>query len=154
MSGKELWEAFVMKNNLVECHYNEWSFGVEADLLAHLVVTGKKTSTSSAYPLYELENEPLPTVGKYSVILDSNNNAVCIIQTKKVTIVPFHEVSVEHAYKEGEGNKTLDFWREAHEKFFAECLNQVGLKFTTDMKVVCEEFSVVYKLKLSQFTGL
>ena len=64
---------------------------------------------------------------------------------KKVTIVPFHEVSVEHAYKEGEGNKTLDFWREAHEKFFTECLNQVGLKFTTDMKVVCEEFSVVYK---------
>ncbi len=67
------------------------------------------------------------------------------VQTKKVTIVPFHEVSVEHAYKEGESNKTLDFWREAHEKFFTGCLNQVGLKFTTDMKVVCEEFSVVYK---------
>lgn len=145
MLGKELWERFVKENNLVKCHYKEWVFGVEADLLAHLVVTGEKTSTASAYPLYELENEPLPTVGTYNVILDSKNNAVCVIQIKKVTIIPFHKVSAEHAYKEGEGNKTLDFWREVHEKFFTECLNKSGLKFTTDMKVVCEEFSVVYK---------
>lgn len=145
MSGKELWEAFIMENNFVECHYETWAFGVEADLLAHLVATGRKTATASAYPLYELENEPLPAIGAYSVILDSKDNAVCIIQTKKVTIVPFYEVSAEHAYKEGEGDKSLDFWREVHEKFFTECLNEAGLKFTPAMKVVCEEFAVVYK---------
>lgn len=39
----------------------------------------------------------------------------------------------------------MDFWRKAHEKFFTECLNEAGLKFTPKMKVVCEEFSVVYK---------
>ena len=70
---------------------------------------------------------------------------VCVIQTHKVTVVPFSEVTAEHAYKEGEGDKSLDYWREVHEKFFAECLNEVGLKFTSDMKVVCEEFAVVYK---------
>lgn len=145
MSGKELWEKFVEENNLVKCNYQEWAFGVDADLLAHLVLTGEKTSTASAYPLYELENEPLPTVGTYNVILDSKNNAVCVTQTKKVTIVPFHEVSAEHAYKEGEGDKSLNFWKKVHKKFFTECLNKAGLKFTTDMKVVCEEFSVVYK---------
>lgn len=123
----------------------DMAFGVEADLLAHLVATGEKTATASAYPLYELENEPLPAIGAYSVILDSKDNAVCIIQTKKVTIVPFYEVSAEHAYKEGEGDKSLDFWREVHEKFFTECLNEAGLKFTLAMKVVCEEFAVVYK---------
>ena len=42
MSGKELWEAFIMENNFVECHYETWAFGVEADLLAHLVATAKK----------------------------------------------------------------------------------------------------------------
>ncbi len=92
MSGKELWEKFVKENKLVKCNYKEWAFGLEADLLAHLVVTGEKTTTASAYPLYELENEPLPAVGTYNVILDSKNNAVCIIQTKKVTIIPFYEV--------------------------------------------------------------
>lgn len=30
-------------------------------------------------------------------------------------------------------------------KFFTECLNKAGLKFTSAMKVVCEEFTVVYK---------
>lgn len=79
------------------------------------------------------------------MILDSKDNAICIIQTKKVTIVPFYAVTAEHAHKEGEGDKSLDFWREVHEKFFTECLSEAGLKFTSDMKVVCEEFEVVYK---------
>lgn len=144
MTGKELWESFITKNNLADCEYEAWAFGVEADLLAHLVEIGEKTATASAYPLYELENEPLPVVGAYSVILNSKDNAVCIIQTKTVTVVAFNEVTAEHAYKEGEGDKSLAFWREVHEAFFTECLNEAGLKFTPDMKVVCEEFEVVY----------
>lgn len=145
MSGKELWEAFVMEKHLAACPYEAWAFGMEADRLAHLVLTGEKTATASAYSLYELENEPLPAAGEYSVILDSKDNAVCVIQTNKVSIVPFHAVSAEHAYKEGEGDKSLDSWRKVHEKFFTEQLNIVGLEFTPDMKVVCEEFAVVYK---------
>ena len=145
MTGKELWKAFITNNNLEDCGYEAWAFGVEPDLLAHLAAIGEKTATASAYPLYELENEPLPAAGAYSIILDSNNNAVCIIQTQRVTVVPFCEVTAEHAYKEGEGDKSLEYWREAHEKFFAECLKEAGLEFSTDMKVVCEEFSVVYK---------
>ena len=145
MTGKDLWEAFITNNNLADCGYEAWAFGVEADLLAHLVAIGEKTATASAYPLYELENEPLPKTGAYSVVLDSNDNGVYIIQTQKVTVVPFSEVTAEHAYKEGEGDKSLDYWREVHEKFFTECLKEAGLKFTSDMKVVCEEFSVVYK---------
>lgn len=145
MKAKELWDAFITNNNIEDYGYEVWSFGVEANLLARLVVIGEKTATASAYPLYELENETLPTIGAYSVILDSNDNAICIIQTEKVTVVPFDEVTAEHAYKEGEGDKSLGFWRKVHEKFFTECLNEAGLKFTPKMKVVCEEFSVVYK---------
>ena len=145
MTGKELWEEFIKKNDLADCEYEQWAFGVEADLLAHLVVTGEKTATASAYPLYKLENEPLPAVGECSVILDSKDNAVCVIQTEKVSVIPFNEVTAEHAYKEGEGDRSLAYWREVHEKFFTECMNEFGLQFTPDMKVVCEEFTVVYK---------
>ena len=144
MTGKDLWEAFITNNNLADCGYEAWAFGVEADLLAHLVAIGEKTATASAYPLYELENEPLPKTGAYSVILDSKNNAVCIIQTTKVTVVPFNEVTAEHAYKEGEGDKSLDYWREVHEKIFTEWMNEAGQEFTFDMEGVCEEFSVIY----------
>lgn len=147
MTGKELWNTFVKENNLHEItnDYDAWSFGSAADALAHLVVIGTKTATSSAYPLYELKNEPFPLADVYSVILDAKGNAVCVIKTTKVTVVPFDEVTEEHAYKEGEGDRSLAHWRAAHEKFFTKALNKVGLNFTTDMKVVCEEFSIVYK---------
>ena len=147
MTGKELWNIFIRENNLHEIanDYEAWAFGTDADELAHLVEIGTKTATSSAYPLYELKNEPLPLSGVYSVILDSKGNAVCIIKTTKVEVVPFYKVTAEHAYKEGEGDKSLDFWRDVHEKFFSRHLAKAGLKFTTDMKVVCEEFTVVHK---------
>lgn len=145
MTEKELWKEFITKNNIDDCEYEAWSFGAEPDLLAELVASGEKTATSSAYPLYALENEPLSKVGVYDVILDSKGEAVCVIQTKKVYVIPFKEVTAEHAYKEGEGDKSLDFWRKVHEKFFTECMEEVDLKFTSDMEVVCEEFEVVYK---------
>jgi len=147
MNAKALWESFVTEKNLTHCKYEAWAFGVDADLLASLVMSGEKTATASAYPLYELENDPLPTVGEYSIILDSNENAVCIIQTTNVYVVPFCEVSELHAFKEGEGDKTLDYWRMVHEKFFSQCLDEIGLKFQPDMMVVCEEFAVVYRTK-------
>ena len=145
MTGKELWNRFIEESKLDDCEYEAWAFGADADLLAHLVVTGTKTATASAYALYELEKEPLPQAGAYSVILDSKDNAVCVVQTTKVTFVPFNDVTADHAYKEGEGDRSLDCWREVHESYFAECLHEAGLEFSPDMKVVCEEFVVVYK---------
>ena len=147
MTGKELWNIFIKQNDLPEIapDYDAWSFGSAANELAHLVVTGVKTATSSAYPLYELKREPLPLSNVYSVILDSKGNAVCVIKTTKVEVVTFNEVTAEHAYKEGEGDRSLARWREVHEKFFTKAMSKAGLNFTPDMKVVCEEFTVVYK---------
>ncbi|KFI62087.1 ASCH domain-containing protein [Bifidobacterium cuniculi] len=103
-----------------------------------------KTATSSAYPLYDLEGEPLPRVGAYGVVLDSQGNAVCIVQTVKVTVMPFREVPASHAYREGEGDRTLGHWRQVHERFFAQELQEAGLAFDEIMPVVCEEFRRVY----------
>ena len=33
--------------------------------------------------------------------------AACVIRDTKVSVVPFHQVSPEHAYKEGEGDRSL-----------------------------------------------
>ena len=143
---EKMWKEFITKNNITNnCVYDAWAFGSETDLLAKLVVEGEKTATASVYPLYELDNESLPKVGEYNIILNSKDEPVCITQTNKVYVIPFAEVSADHAYKEGEGDKSLEYWRNEHEKFFTECLEEFGLRFTPDMKVVCEEFEVVYK---------
>ena len=91
------------------------------------------------------EEDPLPQSGDYSVILYSKDVAVCVIQTTKITVVPFDEVSKEHAYKEGEGDRSLAYWRDVHEDFFAEEFAETELEFNGQTSILCEEFKVVYR---------
>lgn len=144
MTAKELWESFIYEKQIDDREYDAWSFGVEPDMLAKLAASGQKTGTSSAYILYELDGDPLPKIDEYSVILDSKHEAVCIIKNINVEIIPFDEITEEHAYKEGEGDKTLAYWRSVHEAFFRKCFAEAGIEFTYDTKVVYEEFAVVY----------
>ena len=90
------------------------------------------------------EEDPLPQSGDYSIILNSKDEAVCVIQTTKTTVVPFDEVSKEHAYKEGEGDRSLAYWRDVHEDFFAEEFAETELEFNGQTRILCEEFQVVY----------
>lgn len=143
MNAEQMWELFSQKEKL-EADYEAWAFGDDADTLAGLVLQGIKTATASAYPLYELEGEKLPKSGEYSVILNSQEEAVCIICTANVFVVPFCEVGDRQAWKEGEGDRSLSYWRSVHERFFREELAEAGLTFDESMKVVCEEFIRVY----------
>ena len=59
-------------------------------------------------------------------------------------MVPFNEASEEHAYKEGEGDRSLAYWRAVHEEFFAEEFEGTELEFTGQTRILCEEFQVVY----------
>lgn len=144
MTAEEMWNQFTAESGVQGSDYEAWSFGTDADTLAALTAAGVKTATSSAYPLYALEGEPLPEEGAYSVILNAQEEAVCVIRTERVSLVPFDQVPQEHAYREGEGDRTLAYWREVHEPFFWGYLEAAGLPFTPETIVVCEEFRVVY----------
>ena len=144
MNAQELWNKYKKINPSIGDDIDAWQFGLEADLLAKLVLEGTKTATASAYDLYAVDNDPLPEVGSYDVILDGQEQAVCIIKIIKVSIVPFKDVSAEHAWKEGEGDKSLDYWRDVHEEFFKPYFEECGLTFTPESLIVLEEFQVVY----------
>ena len=125
MRAEELWKAYCEKENIdIDTPYKAWGFGDAPDQLADLVLTGIKTATASAYDLYFM---------------------VCVIQTTKTTVVPFDEVSKEHAYKEGEGDRSLAYWRDVHEDFFAEEFAETELEFNGQTSILCEEFKVVYR---------
>ena len=144
MNAQELWNKYKKINPSIGDDIDAWQFGAEADLLAKLVLEGTKTATASAYDLYAVDNDPLPEVGSYDVILDGQEQAVCIIKIIKVSIVPFKDVSAEHAWKEGEGDKSLDYWQDVHEEFFKPYFEECGLTFTPESLIVLEEFQVVY----------
>ena len=139
MTAQEMWDRSGFQGN-----YQAWAFGGAPDKLAKLVMQGVKTATCSALALYEYENEEIPKVGDYSVILDSDGQAVCIIRTTKVYIETFDQVSERHAYLEGEGDRSLEYWRQVHEEFFTEELKTIQQNFDAKMELVCEVFEVVF----------
>lgn len=148
MTEKEMWSLYTQNNHVKNKTYDAWCFGGDisiANELAKLVVNGIKTATASAYQLYEFENSPLPLIGGLNIILDSYNNAVCITETTKVYTCTFGEVSEGHAFKEGEGDCSIAYWRKVHKDFFSKELKLYDLYFDENMMIVCEEFEVVWK---------
>jgi uncharacterized protein YhfF len=116
-----------------------------ADELGALIADGTKTATCSALWEYEAEDEPLPQVGLKSIVLDGKGDPLCIVETTEVEVRPYEEVDAGFAYEEGEGDRSLEYWREAHWSFFSRTLPNMGKEPTTDMPLVCERFRVVYK---------
>ena len=146
MKVQEMWEEFSKKCN-VNDKYDQWAFcggGKEADELLDLVKEGKKRGTASSLIAYETEGEPLPKVGSYSVVTDSRGEAGVIIRDTKVSLVPFSIVHPYHAFLEGEGDRSLSYWREVHERFFAPDYEAAGLPFDEDGLCVLEEFECVW----------
>jgi len=141
-AAQKYWNEYWENQNQPQS-VSAWQFGANPDYLAQLVVDGLKTATCSGYIFYELENEPLPTTGDYSIILNNNDQPVAIIKTVEVTLTPMNEVTEEFAIAEGEGDRTYTYWWEAHEKFFRNELNAIGREFSEDMLLVCERFKVV-----------
>ena len=89
MTGEQMWRAFAAARGVEGARYDVWAFGGDPDGLARLALDGGKTATSSAHPLYALGDDPLPEAGEYSVILDGRGEAVCVIRTERVTVLPY-----------------------------------------------------------------
>jgi uncharacterized protein YhfF len=123
-----------------------WSFGAtpeQASELAALVVDGLKTATASAAEDYAAEGEPLPEPGVLGIVLDGEGHPRALVGTAEVEVVAFDDVDEDHALAEGEGDRSLAYWREGHERFFREH-DPHGRGFRPDMPVVLERFRVLY----------
>ena len=87
----------------------------------------------------------MPEPGDLMIITDWDGRPLCIIETTEVTIRPYNHVDARFAYDEGEGDRSLAYWRAAHRRFFSRTLPAIGKEFATDMPLVCERFRVVYR---------
>lgn len=115
-----------------------------ANALAALVLAGTKRATAGLLWVNEQEARPLAKAGDFSIITDFSGEPVCVIQTTHVEIVPFEDVTEEFAAIEGEGDGSLRYWREEHEKYFGRECKRLGREPHPRMPVICEQFKVVY----------
>jgi uncharacterized protein YhfF len=108
-----------------------------ADELAGLVLAGTKTATCWAAA------EGLKTnVGKQMVVLSRDRRPVAVIETVELTLCRFNEVGAAFAFDEGEDDRSLEAWRQAHRRYFT----RLG-QFTGDLMLYCERFRVVQRLQ-------
>ena len=104
-----------------------------ADELLDLVLRGVKTATCST------EDEPnTSTPGERWIVLDGRGTPRCVIESTEVTYRRYSEVDAAFAHDEGEGDRSLAYWRDAHRRYFG----RQG-KFSEDMMLMCERFRLV-----------
>ena len=147
LTAEDAIDRFVRESGLEIPEYDAYAYGYPemADVLLDALLRGDKRATTGLKCLYELENEQLPQAGQYSVILDSRGLPRCITRITKTEITPFREITEEYAFIEGEGDKSLTYWRNAHREVFTrECREDFQMDFSEDMECVCEYFEVVY----------
>ena len=150
MTANELWAHYcAFSGTESNTPYDAWAFcggGPLADELGELVLQGTKTATASSYIAYQTEGAPLPEAGCYSVVLGQNGQALCVIRDTRVSLVPFLEVSPNHAWREGEGDRSLAYWRQVHRRFLGQDYAALGKPFDEQGLCVLEEFEKVFPI--------
>jgi uncharacterized protein YhfF len=144
-----LWKNFLKENPENKLTAEPVSFYFcdnekDANECAELVVKGVKQATATSLWWYEKNNEDLPKKGDQSIITDWDGNAKAIIETTKVDHTPYNEITAEFAKIEGEGDKSLEYWKKVHKAFYKREMEPHGDKFTEDMTIICEHFKTIY----------
>ncbi|MFC6019886.1 ASCH domain-containing protein [Plantactinospora solaniradicis] len=127
----------------------EFAFpGPLRDKLVAAVLAGTKTATTGLLQDYEIDGEPLPTVGTRAAVVDSFGGRVAVIEVTNVRVSRLGDVDVDHARDEGEGDNSVASWRAGHEGYwhgpdYRGWLGDSDFTVDDDTPVVLERFRVV-----------
>lgn len=113
----------------------------EIDDLAHKVLTGEKTATSSLLDYYLLGLKKACSTGDCFSVLNSLEKEVTAVRIEKIEIVKLGDITEKFAKEEGDGN--LENWQAIHHPYYTNLLSKIGKKLNKDTLLVCEWFKVV-----------
>jgi len=148
-TAEQFWTEFLDANPHIDpaTSYQVWYFSNNSESareLAGLVLAGKKTATASLKAVNEVEPDKAPADDGYSVVTDFEGEPLCVVQTTEIIHTPFDEVDAQFASDEGEGDQTLEYWRQIHWEYFSREAPQYGLEFDEMSIVCCERFRLLY----------
>lgn len=127
-------------------------YGDSAELsneLIELIRSGSKRAGSSLLWAIERDGDGMPLVGDVEIVIDHRHEPVLLTRITRVDVVPFNEVSAEYAAIEGEGDGSLEYWRQGHWRFFDRECKRIGREPAQDMPVVCAVFELLASLPRS-----
>lgn len=143
------WKEYCSQNPEVSTDnsYQSWYFGNTPEMaaeLAGLVISGKKHATASLAAVNEIKPDEAPIMNGFSVITDFFGEPLCVIQTVEIRNIPFDEVDAQFASDEGEGDQSLEYWRDVHHAYFTREAAELGIDFDECSLVCCERFRLLY----------
>ncbi len=105
-----------------------------ADELLALILTGRKRATCWSAAEGDKDTE----IGGRWVVEDGSGHPRAILETTDLRTERFDRVDEEFAYAEGEGDRTLASWRQAHQTYFTR-----NGGFDPEMLLWCEWFELI-----------
>jgi uncharacterized protein YhfF len=146
---EQFWREFLISNpnnqikKIPESYYfcdNE----KDANECADLVVKNIKRATATSLWWFEKNNQPLPKVGDLAIVTDWYGTPKAVIETVKVEPTPYNEITPEFAEIEGEGDKSLEYWKKVHKAYYQREMTPFGDNFDEKMIIICEYFKTIY----------
>jgi uncharacterized protein YhfF len=137
-----------------ELRIAEFGFpGKLRDRLVAAILTGEKTATTGLLIEWELDSEPVPRAGERMLVVDSSQVPVAVIELEDVRVVRLADVDIATAEAEGEGFRSVEEWRLAHETFWDSYADDLrsrladpSWRLVDDTPVVVEDFRLVDRL--------
>ncbi|MBK8303669.1 MAG: ASCH domain-containing protein [Chloracidobacterium sp.] len=147
-SVEEFWAEFCNATGVSPNEsYQVWYFGNTPEMaleLGKLVLSGKKFATASLAAVNEIKPNEAPMMGGYSVVTNFRGFPLAVIRTTEIRHLPFAEVDAQFAADEGEGDQSLEYWRDVHTRYFTREAAELGIEFSKDSIVCCERFTLLY----------
>ncbi len=144
-----LWNRFTRqhrqyKNSSIPNHFYFCDNEYDANTCAELVVQNIKQATAPSLWWYEYHNEPMPKVGTLFIVTDWHGEAKAIIEVTKLEQVRFKDVGEAFAYAEGEGDRSLAYWRKVHRAYYTREMEKAGAHFNENMLILCTFFKLIF----------
>lgn len=148
-STTKYWKTFQTQNpeyvnNSEPSSYYYCDNKQDADECAELVAKKIKQATSTSVWWFKKHNEEFPKIGDLAIVTNWDGEPKAIVKTTKVEIVKWKDITAEYAFVEGEGDKSLAYWKKAHLEYYTKEMKEYGEYPNEDMEIVCEYFESIF----------
>ena len=144
----DFWAAYCRAAKLSEnTPYQAWHFGDSRELaheLAELVLNGPKRATAGLGAVADAIPHAAAVLDGYSVVTEKDGTPRAVIRTTALERRKFCDVDAAFAWDEGEGDRTLDDWKQGHWSYFSRECKLLGRQMSEDAEVCLERFELLY----------
>ena len=126
--------------------------------LGDRVEMGTETARFGPAGDQEVHNQPRASGGfaanthprRFRHMLDGEGHPRFILANQRVTLKPLSQSVSLLLGNEGEGDRTREWWPDAHRRYFSRQASRDGFEFEDDIPTVFERFEVVWPLDVAE----